>query len=72
MNMTRPPAGRYVKTQDTADAFIPDPLPPGPDIWTFPKLICLLSEADRQIGMLDGMAKMLPNLDLMVMMFMAT
>ncbi len=67
--MTVRPAGKYIKTLHGADAFIPDPLPPRSDIWKTNKIISLMSKADRHIGMLDGMARMLPSPDLMIMMF---
>jgi Fic family protein len=46
------PQGRY-------SAFVPDPLPPAVD-WT-PRLIRLLSDADRLIGKLAGEGGRLPN-----------
>jgi Fic family protein len=46
------PQGRY-------SAFVPDPLPPAVD-WT-PRLIRLLSDADRLIGKLAGESGRLPN-----------
>ncbi len=46
------PQGRY-------SAFVPAPLPPALD-WT-PRLVCLLSDADRLIGKLAGEGGRLPN-----------
>ncbi len=45
-------------------AFVPDPLPPK---WTFdPKLWPLLAEAKRRLGELNGVARMLPNPELLL------
>ena len=45
--------------QGSYDAFLPAPLPPSIE-WT-PRLVRLLSDADRLIGMLAGEGKRLPN-----------
>lgn len=61
-------AGRYVKQLTGYSAFVPAPLPPDPPIdnGQFSKL---LSDADRALGRLDGVASMLPNPDLFVAMY---
>ncbi|MEE9612227.1 MAG: Fic family protein [Desulfatiglandales bacterium] len=57
-------------TQTTGyKAFIPSPLPPDPPIAWDEELQNLLSEADRALGRLDGMATVLPNPDLFVAMY---
>ncbi len=62
-------AGRFVKQIEGYTAFIPAPLPPDPPVAMDPELACLLSEADRAVGRLDGVATVLPNPDLFVAMY---
>jgi Fic family protein len=62
-------AGRYVKQATGYAAFIPAPLPPDPPIVMDTELSRLLSEADRVLGRLDGVATVLPNPDLFVSMY---
>ncbi len=65
-------AGRYV-TQGvgaaTYRAFVPAPLPPKPPVRMGSDLTRLLSDADRALGRLDGVASVLPNPDLFVAMY---
>lgn len=65
-------AGRYV-TQNPGPgayrAFVPAPLPPDPPVARDRDLDRLLSEADRALGRLDGVASVLPNPDLFVAMY---
>ena len=62
-------AGRTVRQPEGYDAFLPAPLPPEPPIRLDPKLTRLLSDADRALGRLDGVASVLPNPDLFVAMY---
>ena len=62
-------AGRFVKQIEGYTAFIPAPLPPDPPVAMDPELVCLLSEADRAVGRLDGVATVLPNPELFVAMY---
>lgn len=62
-------AGRFVKQMEGYQAFIPAPLPPDPPVPLEPELSQLLSEADRALGRLDGVATVLPNPDLFVAMY---
>lgn len=62
-------AGNYVKQPTGYVAFIPNPLPPNPPINFDGELIKLLSEANRELGRLDGAAEVLPNPDLFVAMY---
>src|SRR5271166_6212185 len=62
-------AGRYVKQPTDYSAFIPSPLPPEPPIQMDAELTRLLSDADRALGRLDGVASVLPNPDLFVAMY---
>lgn len=59
-----PRIGRYVSTvafDETVNAYVPPPLPPEPPLTFGPPLLQRLSEADRAIGRLDGVAMLLPD-----------
>lgn len=62
-------SGRYVNQTTGYRAFLPAELPPIPPIDMEPELIRFLSDADRALGRLDGVATVLPNPDLFVAMF---
>lgn len=62
-------AGRFVKQVEGYRAFIPAPLPPDPPVVMDHELARLLSDADRALGRLDGVATVLPNPDLFVAMY---
>ncbi len=62
-------AGHFVKQVEGYSAFVPAPLPPVPPLRIDQELVCLLSEADRALGRLDGVAMVLPNPDLFVAMY---
>ena len=62
-------AGHYVKQGAGYTAFIPAQLPPDPPIKIDTELSRDLSEADRALGRLDGVATVLPNPDLFVSMY---
>ena len=62
-------SGRFVKQPDGYRAFIPAPLPPDPPVQVDGELSRLLSDADRCLGRLDGVASVLPNPDLFVAMY---
>ena len=64
--MTSARAGRWIKQLEGYRAFIPSLLPPDPPIVLDSTLANLLSEADRALGRLDGVATVLPNPDLFV------
>ena len=59
-------AGVYIKQPSGYSAFIPKPLPPEPPLQFDSELIKLLSDADRELGRLDGATEVLPNPDLFV------
>jgi Fic family protein len=65
-------AGRFVSTiafNETVNAFVPAPLPPDPAVDISGTLISKLSDADRAIGRLDGIAMMLPETGLFLYMY---
>jgi hypothetical protein len=62
-------AGRYVQQTTGYKAFIPEALPPQPDIEFDGELRTLLSQADRDIARLDAIAALLPNPDLFVAIY---
>jgi len=62
-------AGQYVQQIEGYKAFIPNPLPPVPEIVMEQEMWNLLSQADRALGRLDGATDALPNPDLFVFMY---
>ncbi|MEY3866290.1 MAG: hypothetical protein RLZZ338_181 [Cyanobacteriota bacterium] len=62
-------AGQYVEQMAGYKAFIPNPLPPTPEIMMDQEIWNLLSQADRALGRLDGATDALPNPDLFVFMY---
>ena len=62
-------AGRYIQQSTDYRAFLPAPLPPDPPLAMDEELTRLLSDADRALGRLDGVASVLPNPDLFVAMY---
>lgn len=66
-NMMRS-SGKYIHQREGYRAFVPDPLPPTPDIDIDRELQKLLSNADRALGRLDGSIQALPNPELFVFM----
>lgn len=63
------PRGHLQRQPSGYRAFVPATLPPDPPILLDPEAIYLLSEADRNLGRLDGMTVTLPNPDLFVAMY---
>lgn len=62
-------AGRFVQQPRGFKAFLPAVLPPDPPLNFDGELTKLLSDADRALGRLDGVALFLPNPDLFVSMY---
>jgi Fic family protein len=60
--------GKVAKTPQGYWAFVPNPLSPKVDYTT--ALVNWLSDADRALGALEGMGRVLPNADLLVMPYM--
>jgi hypothetical protein len=59
-------AGYYRTQIGGYQAFVPKPLPPNPSIQLDNEMLQLLSQADRELGRLDGTSEILPNVDLFV------
>ena len=66
---TSPRAGRMVQQPNGFRAFIPNPLPPVPAIDLTGNVQALLSQGDHALGLLEGAARMLPNPELFVFMY---
>ncbi len=62
-------AGRYIRQTAGFSAFIPEPLPSNPPLEMTDDLMLLLSQADQALARLDGVASILPNPDLFVLMY---
>lgn len=62
-------AGTYVQQPSGYKAFVPAMLPPKPPVTMGAEMVRLLSDADRALGRLDGVATVLPNPDLFVAMY---
>lgn len=62
------PAGQVVSVGGAYNAFIPNPLPPA-IAWS-DELILALSEADRALGQLAGLGRLLPNPHLLIRPFL--
>jgi len=69
---TNPRIGHYVSTvafDETVNAYVPPALPPEPPLALSAQLLQRLSEADRAIGRLDGVAMLLPDKALFLYMY---
>lgn len=62
-------AGFYMSNPNGYRSFMPKPLPPEPPIIIDDEMQRLLSDADRKIGRLDGITRILPNPELFVAMY---
>ena len=62
-------SGAYIKQPTGYRAFIPTPLPPKPALRVEGELQNLLSRADMALARLDGLAEILPNVDLFIAMY---
>lgn len=69
MKITSDRSGRIVRTIKGYKAFVPNPLPPVPAVAIDQEMYYLLSAADRKLGRLDGITRVLPNPDLFLAMY---
>ena len=61
--------GKYIQQKGDYKAFIPEQFPPKGLIFNESKVIKLLSEAGLLLGKLDGIAKLLPDIDFFIFMY---
>lgn len=62
-------AGRFVRQVEGYKAFVPCPLPPDPPLDLDASLLGLLEDAVSELGRLDGVAKVIPDPDFFVGMY---
>jgi Fic family protein len=61
--------GKYVKQKGNYNAFIPDKFPPKGLTYYKPKIIELLADANFLLGKLDGLTKLIPDIDFFIFMY---
>lgn len=62
-------SGRFVPQGDAYAVFIPKPLPPSPPVELEADLLSLLEQAGTELGRLDGIARVIPDPDFFVSMY---
>ncbi|MFL5897314.1 MAG: Fic family protein [Solirubrobacterales bacterium] len=62
-------AGRFLSQPNGYAAFVPEPLPPDPPLDLSSTLLNLLEEAVGELGRLDGVARVIPDPDFFVSMY---
>lgn len=66
---SNPRAGQYIKQPTGYKAFIPKPLPPEPVFQLDADILQLLSQADQELGRLNGVATLIQDPNLFVYLF---
>jgi len=61
--------GKYIQQKSGYKAFIPEKFPPTKIPFSEPKIIKLLANANLQLGKLDGLTKLLPDIDFFIFMY---
>lgn len=61
--------GRYIQQKGNFRAFVPERFPPKGLSYNEPQLMKLLSDADLLLGKLDGITKLLPDIDFFIFMY---
>jgi Fic family protein len=61
--------GKYIKQKGNYNAFIPDKFPPIDLVYNEPKIIKHLADANLLLGKLDGLTKLLPDIDFFIFMY---
>ncbi|MFW6140747.1 MAG: Fic family protein [Acidobacteriota bacterium] len=61
--------GKYVKQKGNYTAFLPEKFPPKGLTYNQPKIIKLLADANLLIGKLDGLTKIIPDIDFFIFMY---
>lgn len=62
-------SGRFVPQGNSYSAFVPKPLPPTPPVELETELLSLLEQAGTELGRLDGIARVIPDPDFFVSMY---
>src|SRR3954454_6061585 len=62
-------AGRFLSQPEGYAAFVPEPLPPDPPLELASPLLSLLEEAVGELGRLDGVARVIPDPEFFVSMY---
>ena len=62
-------AGRFITQPEGYAAFVPEPLPPDPPLALDTDLLNLLESAGGELGRLDGVAKVIPDPEFFVSMY---
>ena len=63
--------GKYIQQKGNYKAFIPDKFPPKDLVYNDSKLIELLANANLALGKLDGITKLLPDIDFFIFMYIS-
>ena len=61
--------GKYIQQKSGYKAFIPEKFPPAEISLNEPKIIKLLANANLQLGKLDGLTKLLPDINFFIFMY---
>ncbi|MEA3369548.1 MAG: Fic family protein [Candidatus Ratteibacteria bacterium] len=61
--------GKYIQQKSGYKAFILEKFPPAEFSFNDPKIIKLLANANLQLGKLDGLTKLLPDIDFFIFMY---
>jgi len=61
--------GKYIQQKGDYKAFIPEKFPPSEMAFNEPEIIKLLANANLQLGKLDGLTKLLPDIDFFIFMY---
>jgi len=61
--------GKYVKQKGNYNAFIPEKFPPKGLTYNQPRIIKLLADANLLLGKLDGLTKLIPDINFFIFMY---
>lgn len=70
--MKRASTGKYVESSvsgESFNAFVPDPLPPSPDLQLDKRMLRLIESASLSLGRLDSLSTLLPNTGIFLYMY---
>ncbi|MBN1271915.1 MAG: Fic family protein [Candidatus Aminicenantes bacterium] len=62
--------GKYVKQKGNYYAFVPETFPPKGIAYNEPNVVKLLADANLLLGKLDGLTKLIPDIDFFIFMYM--